>query len=124
RAEDALETLQTLPPGPDADFCRARALAALERWSEAQPLFHELAANADFLNASAARLCEAEAFQKLGRLKEAVAAAESIKNPDTAARLILAGLYLNAGDLKKCRALAETIEPKTASETKWRKYLD
>jgi tetratricopeptide (TPR) repeat protein len=121
----ALAALRAAPDSVDADFARARALAALGRWNEAQQLFSEVAdETADEHIADWSRFCEAEALDALGQNREAIAVVESIRHPTPATRLRLGALYLNSGDFKKARAIAAATEPATDSEAKWKRYLE
>ena len=121
--ETALEIVRAMEADADADFVKARSLAALGRWSEAEPIFRALAQTAPQPLADAARLCEAEALRALGRAGRAVAAAEAIEHPDTAAQLRLCGLYLDARQPKNCRRVLDRLTPANDAEQKWKRFL-
>ncbi len=123
RFEEALEALGALRSNPQTDFCKARALAGLGRWNEARALFHELGEGGGELS-NPARLCEAESLRALGRIDDAIAVAETFRNPDNSAKLRLAALYLESGDTKRGSALCGSVKPRTAAERKWRQYLE
>ena len=72
--EEALEVLEdpALQALPATRFCRAQALAALERWTEALPLYQQVAAEAASPFRSRAILGQAEALRALERPDEAL----------------------------------------------------
>jgi len=124
RADDALKTLQPLPAQyPGLGFLKAQALASLGLWQEACPIYHQLAAQKDaplFY-----RIGEAECQHALGKTLEAIHILEpviGVGTAGTATRLRLADFYMEAGQLDKCEALLDTVQPATAAQSKWKKY--
>ncbi len=90
RSEDVLKTLSRLPPTYDAsaNLLKAQAFAALGRWADAYPIYHQLGLQNDA--PLVCRIGEAECLQALGRTKEAINLLEQVaggKEGTTAVRL-------------------------------------
>jgi TolA-binding protein len=124
--DDALATLAPLvAKSSDARLLKARALADAGRWIEALPLFKSSGyePNAPLT----ARLGEAETLQALSRTPEAAAVLENVvrETPkNIAARLRLAGLYIELKKVKRARALLDLITPTEPGDLKWKQYLE
>jgi outer membrane protein assembly factor BamD (BamD/ComL family) len=127
RPAEALEVLQNAGgiPGTDAEFVKAQVFAALGKWAEAQPLFHEAIARPEF--SIAAKLGEAEALRALNRTPQAIQILESIA-PDaktgTTAKLRLADFYIDQKQPEKCAAILRSVAPASASGQKWKAYAE
>ena len=127
RADDALKALSTLPPAYEVTggLLKAQALASLGRWSDAYPIYQQLAMQAGASPAS--RIGEAECLHAMGRTPEAVRLLEPIASGDgatVAVRLRLADFYIEENEFAKCEAVFNLVEPRTALEAKGRKYLE
>lgn len=123
--DSALATIAPLSANrSDARLLRAQIFADAGRWIEALPAFRACTTgpNAPL----AARLGEAEALQALSRTPEAVTVLEGVvrQAPENITiQLRLASLYVDLQKVKKARALLDTLEPTTASDRKWKQYL-
>ena len=103
----------------EATFWRAQALAALERWAEALPLYEKVAADAQSLQRSEAIFGEAEALRGLGRKEEAMRLFSSLENTprwSTRAKLSVAQLLIERGDLAAADRLLRETKPQRATE--------
>lgn len=126
RGGDALKKLSLLPPAYEATagFLKAQTLASLGRWSDAYPIYQQLAMqNGAPLSY---RIGEAECLHAMGRQQEAIRLLEPIaggKAATTALRLRLADFYIEENEIAKCDAILKTVLARTAGETKSANYI-
>ncbi len=125
--EGALAAVQSLVAAgdPAARLLQAQVFVASDRWWEARLLFQQLAA----LPASpdSARLGLAESHAALGEPKEAIKVLEAFVRDQpaaVAARLRLAGLLLENGEVSRAAKLLAATTPQTATEKTWKQYLE
>ncbi len=110
---------------PWAKFSRAQALAALRRWAEALPLYHDLAnTNSPFQNA--AIFGAGETLRALGKRRQALAKFQLLFHDPkwgTRSQLRAAELYLELGDAPNIRQVLEHLQPATVAERRERRAL-
>ncbi len=132
RAERPAEALEVFTGAPgltndtEANFWRAQALAALGRWVEALPLYEKIAADKKTSLRTAAIFGMAETSRALGRKKEAIRRLRPlIKLPvwGTRAKLGVAQLLIELGDLGAADALLRQTKPQLATERSQRRFL-
>ena len=126
RAEDTLQTLLRLPSTQDAtaNLLKAQALAMLGRWSEACPIYHQLASQNGAPLSS--RIGEIECLHALGKTQEATALLEPLASGEKATvgmRLRLADYYLEENEIEKCDAVFDALQPLTPTEMKGKTYI-
>ncbi|MBA2242545.1 MAG: tetratricopeptide repeat protein [Chthoniobacterales bacterium] len=127
--EEALKVLSDpeLSGVPAAKFWRAQALAALSRWAEALPLYHDVAAQNGSGFHSEALYGEAEALRALGRFDDALQAFRRLtRHPRwrVRARLRSVELILVAKqDPAGATRILNLTQPKTEAEKKERRLL-
>ena len=126
--EDALVLLadSRLREVPSAKFWRAQALASLQRWAEALPLYEELAVAPNPLFRGAATFGAAEMLRALGRQDEALAKMLVLfrdKQWSVPAQLRSAELYIDKADAVGARRILDEMQPKSVSERKERRLL-
>ncbi|MBA2435699.1 MAG: tetratricopeptide repeat protein [Chthoniobacterales bacterium] len=126
--EKALEIFADPALTNDAEsaFWSAQALAGLDRWATALPLYAQVAADPRSARRSEAAFGQAEALRALGRKKEAMRALQSLeKSPAwvTRAKLARAQLLLEGGALSAADRLLRTTKPQLATERSERRYL-
>lgn len=124
--EQALKSLAQIPDLTDstAALLRAHALAGAGRWSEALPIYKSLRNQP--APPTSAMLGEAECLQALGRTAEAADALEHFvksASATTAARLRLASLRVELGQMNDARKLLATIPAGSPTDEKWRAYI-
>lgn len=127
RAREALDILRTASQENEDRLLEAEALAALGRWAEALPVFHELAAQQDAPFVEAAALGEAESLREMHRLGEAINVLQNLtqRKPNSAlAQLRLAECWLDAKQFKYVQPILDSVTPQNALETKWKKYTE
>jgi outer membrane protein assembly factor BamD (BamD/ComL family) len=111
---------------PWAKFWRAQAFASLQRWSDALPLYEQLANGERSPFQSAAMFGAAETLRALGRQDEALKKFTLLirdKEWATRAQLRAAELYLAAGDATNARHLLEDVQPTSIAERRERRVL-
>ena len=122
KAADALVVLERLT-GKNAALLRAHAMAAEGRWSEALPLYDDIAGVHGV--PISATIGKAESLQMLGRTAEAVAVFEKLiadgKAP-VSARLRHAGWLTELGRKGEAAELLRSIEVVKPSDARWRDY--
>ncbi len=109
-----------------ANFWRAQALAALERWVEALPLYQKIAADAKAGQRLEATFGEAEALRALGRPKEAIQVLLTLEKTaawSTRAKLGVAQLMIERGDVQAADRLLRATKPQLATERNERRFL-
>ncbi|HYY14815.1 MAG TPA: tetratricopeptide repeat protein [Chthoniobacterales bacterium] len=111
-----------------AVFWRAQALAGLQRWAEALPLYMQLAHDRNSPLHAEALFGQAEALRGLNRNGEALAALHSLfldKQWATPARLRAAELYIANDDTANARRVLDELQlqPTSAAERKERRLL-
>ncbi len=123
KGADALVVLEKLT-GKKATLLRAHAMASEGRWSEALPLYDDIA-GAHGVPISAT-IGKAESLQMLGRTAEAVAVLEKLiadgKAP-VSARLRHAGWLTELGRKSEAKELLRNIEVMKPSDARWRDYV-
>jgi TolA-binding protein len=127
-AEEALKVLQdpALLALPATRFCRAQALATLERWPEALPLYQQVAAEAASPFRSKAILGQAEALRALGRSDEALQVfALLFSDPQAKDRAELRSVELLLGkrDTAGARRILDKTRPKALADKKEKRFL-
>ena len=133
RAGRRAEALDVFSGAPDltndaeATFWRAQALAALERWSEALPLYQKAGAGTTMLPLrTEATFGEAEALRALGRAEEAIRILRMLEETprrSTRAKLGIAQLLIARGNLSAAERLLRATRAQLLSERNERRYL-
>jgi predicted negative regulator of RcsB-dependent stress response len=111
---------------PWAKFWRAQAFAELHRWSDALPLYEELAKDADSPFCHAAIFGAAEMLRALGKRDEALKKFSLLtdnKEWATRAQLRAAELCIETGDAQGARRLLEELQPTSVAERRERRLL-
>jgi tetratricopeptide (TPR) repeat protein len=125
RPEAALQTVETSGVRNAAtDFAKAEALGATGRWSEAYPLFAQVASG---VLKTPATLGEAECLRMLDRDSEAVPLLESLVKESPAAnqaKLTLAEIYAGEKEVAKAGALLADAKVTSPGEMKWKSYIE
>jgi TolA-binding protein len=127
-AEEALKVLQdpTLLALPATQFCRAQALATLERWAEALSLYQQVAAEAASPFRSRAILGQAEALRALRRPDEALqifALLFSDPQAKDRAELRSVELLLEKQDTAGARRILDKTRPTALADKKEKRFL-
>jgi TolA-binding protein len=127
-AEKALEILSqpNLAQNPQAIFWKAQALASLGRWVEALPLYQKAAASANFPDRAEATFGQAESLRALGHPEEAKRILESLENVPrwrTRARLGIAQVLIDSGDLAAAERLLRETKPRELMLRNQRRFL-
>jgi TolA-binding protein len=126
RLEEALEAFSNLALTAEASFWRAQALAGLDRWAAALPLYAKAAADQEFPLRSEAAFGQAEALRALGQKGEAMRVLQSLEKIPlwtTRAKLGEAQLLLGSGDLNAADRLLRDTKPQVATERNQRRFL-
>lgn len=126
--EDALKIFadSAFTSDAEADFWHAQALAGLDRWTAALPLYAQVAANQTSSLRSEAAFGEAEALRALGQEERAMQVLRSLENIpawSTRAKLGQAQLLLERGDLATSDRLLRETRPQLATERTERRFL-
>ena len=127
-AEEALKVLEdpTLQDLPAVQFWRAQALATLQRWNEAAPLYQQVAAQRTSPQRAAALFGQAEALRALRRSDEALRVLASLfTEPQWTDRAQLRSieLLLDKGDNAGARRLLDKARPAALGDKKEKRYL-
>ena len=127
-AEEALKILQdpSLQDVPSIRFWRAQALANLQRWNEALPLYQQAAAETASPFHSSALLGEAEALRALGRSDDALqtfALLFSDSQWKDRAELRSVELLLDKQDNAAARRLLDKTRPRALGDKKLKRFL-
>jgi TolA-binding protein len=107
-------------------FWRAQALAGVQRWHEAIPLYDRIAADNNSPFRTEAIFGSAEALRALGDIDKAqqkLALLFREKQWSTRARLRAAELYLEKRDAVNARRVLDEVQPKSIAERKIRRFL-
>lgn len=125
--EEALWVIQPSAVNGDVDarLLQAEILAQAGRWSEALPIYQELAARPEA--PAAARLGVAETLQALGQTAKAVEALENFVRgyPQHAgAALRLASLSVDLNEIPRAQKIIQTLVPRNPTDEKWKKYVE
>jgi tetratricopeptide (TPR) repeat protein len=107
-------------------FWRAQALAAMQRWAEALPLYEAAAADKSATLSNAALFGAAEALRALGQRDEALAKLQPLfhdRQFRIQARLRATELYIDNKDSRQARHLLDELRPSPATERKERHLL-
>ena len=107
-------------------FWRAQALAGLNRWAEALPLYQQIAADKRSTFQIEATFGATEALRGLDRADEAVQILTPLlreKQWRTRAALRLAALFLEKSDISGAQRMLGEIEQETTAERKERRFL-
>ncbi|HWM24587.1 MAG TPA: tetratricopeptide repeat protein [Chthoniobacterales bacterium] len=126
--EEALKVLEdpALQILPATRFCRAQALAALERWTEALPLYRQVAAESASPFRSRAILGQAESLRALGRSDEALRVfALLFSDPQWKDRAELRSveLLLEKRDTAAARRILERTRPALLADKKEKRFF-
>lgn len=126
--EEALKVLQdpTLQALLATRFCRAQALAALERWTEALPLYQQVAAEAASPFRSRAILGQADSLRALERPDEALRLfALLFSDPQWKDRAELRSveLLLEKRDTAAARRILERTRPTSLADKKEKRFF-
>jgi outer membrane protein assembly factor BamD (BamD/ComL family) len=111
---------------PWAKFWRAQAFASLHQWTQALPLYEQLANSERSPFRTAATFGAAEMLRALGKQDEALKKFTLLihdKEWGTQARLRAAELYIETGDGSSARRLLEEIQPISIAERRERRVL-
>ncbi|HEY2138988.1 MAG TPA: tetratricopeptide repeat protein [Chthoniobacterales bacterium] len=127
-AEEALKVLQdpALEDLPATWFCRAQAFAALQRWSEALPLYQKLSAQNGSLFRQVGLFGQGEAFRALQRYDEALQTfASLLGDPQWGERAQLRSieLLLDKRDNTGARRILDKARPTALADKKEKRYL-
>jgi tetratricopeptide (TPR) repeat protein len=127
-AEKALQVLEdaALQHLPAVPLGRAQALASLRRWTEALPLYQQVATQSEPLFRATARFGQAEALRALNRFDEALQLFESLfADPQWSdrAQLRAVELLLDKQDTSRARRLLERARPAALSDKKEKRFL-
>jgi predicted negative regulator of RcsB-dependent stress response len=126
--EEALKTLDDALLGGEAfaEFLRAQALAALNRWSEAAPLYARAAADEHSAFRAEATFGLAEASHALGRIDDALQVLSRLfgdKRWVVRARLRAIELMLQKQDLRGAARLLDLTRAESRAERVERRFL-
>ena len=126
--EEALTLLQDarLQSLVGMKFFHAQALAALSRWSEALPLYQQLAADSTSPFRAHGVFGQAEALRALGRRDEALAVLASLtrdKQWKVRARFRSAEMLLEKEDLAAALRLLQSVTPVSPTERKELRFI-
>jgi outer membrane protein assembly factor BamD (BamD/ComL family) len=111
---------------PWAEFWRAQALASLNRWADALPLYDELATAQGSQFRRAAIFAAAEMLRGLGNRAEALRKLKLLfhdKDWATRAQLRAAELYIEMADAPNARRLLAEMRPALVAERRERRVL-
>jgi predicted negative regulator of RcsB-dependent stress response len=109
-----------------AVFWRGQALAALQQWSEALPLYAQIARDQQSPLRAEAIFGQAQALRASDRYDEALQVLRNLfanKQWATQARLRAAELYIAQSDTVNARRLLDELQPTIAAERKERRLL-
>ncbi|MGI8956407.1 MAG: tetratricopeptide repeat protein [Chthoniobacterales bacterium] len=128
RLDAALEIFAdpALTSDAESNFWQAQALAGLDRWPSALPLYAQVAADAKSALRNEAAFGQAEALRALGRKDEALLVLRSLEKTSTwvtRAKLGQAQLLLDHGDLTAADRLLRETKPQVATERSERRFL-
>jgi TolA-binding protein len=128
RLDEALELFadSSLTTDGGATFWRAQALAGLDRWAAALPLYAQVAADEASTLRSEAAFGQAEALRALGQKDQAARVLRSLERApewSTRAKLGEAQLLLERGDLAAADHLLRETKPQLATERNERRFL-
>ena len=111
---------------PWAKFWRAQAFAGLNRWTDALPLYEELAANEASPFRGPATFGAAEMLRALGKREEALSTLHLLfhnKKWAMRAQLRAAELHIEMDDAPDARHLLEEMKPTSVAERRERRVL-
>jgi predicted negative regulator of RcsB-dependent stress response len=111
---------------PWAKFWRAQAFASLHRWTEALPLYEQLAKDQGSPFRSAATFGTAEMLRAVGKRDAALKKFSSLmhdKEWGTRAQMRAAELYIEQGDAANARRVLEKMQPASIAERRERRVL-
>jgi TolA-binding protein len=131
RAERLSEALDlfadpAITTDPEATFWHAQALAGLDRWAAALPLYARVAADENSASRAEAAFGQSEALRALGQPDQAMhvlQSLESVPQWSTRAKLGEAQLLLERGDLAAADRLLRETKPQVATERNERRFL-
>ncbi len=128
RPADALPLLEnpSLTNDREAIFAHAQALAALDRWAEALPLYQEVAADSGTPLRAEATFGTAQALQALGRRDEAMKRFSSLKGDpkwSVRVRLRVAQLMIAHGEVVAAERLLRETKPQATTERNEKRFL-
>jgi outer membrane protein assembly factor BamD (BamD/ComL family) len=111
---------------PWAKFWRAQALAGLNRWADALPLYEEVSGEGGSLFHRAAIYGAAEMLRAMGKRQEALKKLDVLFRDAewrTRAELRAAELYIETGDAATARRLLAEMRPAAVAERRERRVL-
>jgi tetratricopeptide (TPR) repeat protein len=128
RPAEALKVFENpgLTSEPEAIFWHAQALAALARWAEALPLYRAVATMGKPPRNADAVFGASQALRALGRSDEALQLLRSLEeNPrwGLRAKLGVAGLLIDRGELAEAERLLRGTRPQQAGERNEKRFL-
>ena len=131
RAERLTEALDlfagtALTTDDETTFWQAQALAGLDRWAAALPLYAQVAADEKSALRLEATFGQSEALRALGQKDQAMRVLQSLENIpqwSTRAKLGEAQLLLERGDLAAADRLLRETKPQIATERNERRFL-
>ncbi|HEX8280206.1 MAG TPA: tetratricopeptide repeat protein, partial [Chthoniobacterales bacterium] len=126
--DEALKILSDarLPDSVETRFLKAQGLAALARWTDALPLYQQVAADPATPLRPDALLGQAEALRALNRTDEALQTLAGLTNDrrwGSRARFLSAELLLAKKDIAGAARTVDSVEPASAAERKMRRFL-
>lgn len=128
RPADAIPLFQnpSLTNDLEAIFAHAQALAALDHWAEALPLYQKVAADPVTKLRAEAIFGTAQALQALGRRDEAMKRWSSLRSDpkwSVRVRLRIAQLMIERGDLAAADRLLRETKPQATTERNEKRFL-
>lgn len=128
RLDAALEIFadSVLSSDAESNFWKAQALAGLDRWPSALPLYAQVASDEKSALRNEAAFGQAEALRALGRKDEALRVLQWLERTSqwvTRAKLGQAQLLLDHGDLTAADRLLRETKPQVATERSERRFL-
>ena len=127
-SERALEIFNraSLTNSPELDFWRAQALASLDRWMEALPLYAKAAADEKFSQHAEALVGQAQALRALSRRDEARTVLRSLERVpawSAWAKLGIADLLIDERQLSAAERLLRETRPQRSMARAERRFL-
>ncbi|MEO6970947.1 MAG: tetratricopeptide repeat protein, partial [Chthoniobacterales bacterium] len=128
RPAEALALFETpsLTNDEEVVFAHGQALAALDRWAEALPLYEKVAANPGASLRAESVFGTAQALQALGRRDDAIKQFRALENDPkwtVRVRLRIAQLLITRGDLATADQLLRETKPQAATERNEKRFL-
>jgi TolA-binding protein len=128
QADRALAVLAeaSLTNNPEADFWRGQALAALDRWAEALPLYQRSTRSESSPRRAEALFGVANSLRALNRPGEAMQTLQELERDprwSTRAKLSIANLMIDSGKLRAADHLLRETKPERLTSRNQRRFL-